>query len=405
MATFFYTAKDGPQRTVDGTVAADTPAGAVRAVLKKGLTPLDVREKRDAEFSGLVLHRLSGKKVPDRDITFAIRMLADLLGAGVPLLESLETALRQVRHPLLRDLLGDIASNVRDGLMLSEAMARHPACFPLLNVNMIRCGEISGDLVSAADELAVWREKDQEAVSQMVTSLMYPGLIVATAGISFIVLFGFVVPELSVVFEDWGTELPLVTRFVTGAARTVSRFWWIGASLVVSAVTALPWLSRDPAGQLRMDRAALRVPFLGEFIRTAETGRLARGLAALIHGGVEIVAALQAVEGVVRNIAIRDGIREVRRDVSDGAGLAQALRKTGLLDPVAAGMIMVGEQSGRPGRGLVKLAEYSELRTQRTVKRLLSLIEPGMVLILGAVIGFVFVAMLLPIMTMDVQGM
>lgn len=411
MTRFTYKAKSGPHKIVDGLLEAPTHSGAIRQVLAMGLTPLEVAEA--AEISppkeGRVLRAYKNIKllsVPSRalsshEIAFFTRQMSDLVEAAVPLLRSLQIVERQARHAALKNIIHQMSVLVQNGGSLSGALAQHPSVFPAFYVNMVRTGEVGGRLPNVLARLAEHLEKEQEIRSKIRSSLAYPLLILATGILTVFVLLTFVIPRLSVMFEDLEQALPLPTVILVNISGFFSRYWWLLAAVfVIIKIYWQRWV-RSPQGRLRWDAAKLKMPFLGEFIRTVEIGRFVRTLATLLESGVTVTAALEALEPTIDNAILREEIKKTAKAVTDGLSLKSALGQSSFFPEMVTSMVAVGEESGRLEKGLYKIAETLERQADQTVKVIMALLGPAVLIVIVSLVGFAVIAMLLPILRMN----
>jgi general secretion pathway protein F len=249
--------------------------------------------------------------------------------------------------------------------------------------------------------LADFTEKDQEIRAQVKTSLVYPMLILFVGTITIFVLLTFVIPRLTSIFEDLDAALPLPTVILLTISSFFGRFWWLILAMIALAVFYLQGVLRTPKGRLWFDAMKLKIPTLGEYITHVEIGRFARTLATLLESGVVIVSALDAVAAVLENEVLKNEVKRLSQEVANGASLNAAFQECWYFPEEAVNMIAVGEESGRLEKGLHKLADAYERQSERMTKIFTSLLEPFLILIMGSIVGFIVIAMLLPIFRMN----
>ncbi len=403
---FVYKAKQGPQKIVEGLVEAESSDGAVAKLLERGLSPIHIKQKpqrdsRKAQKTPSGGTFFPGRGVPAGDVLMFTRQVSDLLGAGVSLLQTLIIVQRQMRHPGFKEDVRQMITVVRDGGSFSRALSQFPDIFPLLYVNMARSGEMAGNLDLVMDRLAEFNERDQDVRNQVTTALLYPALIVIVGGITVFVLLTWVIPRITLIFEDLNQALPLPTVVLIAISGFFAKFWWLFLVLLAAGLLYLKKAYATPKGKLMLDRLKLRVPLVGDFLRDIQLGRFARTLGTLLESGVEILAALDSVGRVLENEVLRRQVRNVAADVQDGKSLAAALAGNEYFPETVVSMVAVGAESGHTEKGLYKLADYYERRSQRFIKRMLSLMEPMLILVMGVIVGFVVMAMLMPIFRMN----
>lgn len=390
---------------VHGTVEADHVDAAISRILQQGMTPVDVQGKvasRGESIARTLTQRRSmPKKVRPWEIAVFTRQLADLVEAGVPVLSALKVVLPQIKNLAFSEVIERVHNAVRDGASLSEALGQAPHIFSKIYVNMIHSGEVGGNLSRTLSRLADLQERDFETRAQVQSSLIYPAVILAVAVVTIFVLLTFVIPKIVVIFEDLQQELPLPTRIIMGASAFCQGFWWLILGVIVGAGLYVRKMRHTEAAKRWMDERILRVPLLGDFVKTAEIGRFARNLGSLLENGVVIVPALESVAVLMENEMMRQEVRRITREVTNGARLTATLRESSFFPPAVVSMVSVGEEAGQLHRGLYKLADYYERQTDRFVKRILSLIEPVLILSLGGFVGFIFLGLLLPILKMN----
>lgn len=422
MPAFRYRAKGGPDQVVNGVVESPNLDNAIVQIIQRGLTPIDVTPLTAVETSGggpeaqaTVARSLSPLRTGRRwfasahhlraapqQILLLTRQISDMVGASVPLLRALQIVSRQMKDPSWRDVVEDISRFVQNGGSLSGALARHQGLFSPFYVNMVRTGETGGHLDKVMERLAGHLERDYEIRGRVRSSLIYPLLILAVGILTVAVLFTFVIPRLSLMFDDLDQELPLPTLAVMRVSSFfASHWWWLLGLAILGGMRARRWVSSEK-GRLWFDGLKLRTPFLGEFIKAVETGGLARTLGTLLENGVPMTAALEAAHPTVNNAVLRKAIRDISHAVSEGSTLTAALQKNALFPEMAASMVAVGEEAGRLEESLFKMAETLERQSDQMGQMMLALLGPAVLICIVVIVGFAVIAMLLPILRMNV---
>ncbi len=417
MPAFRYRAKGGPDKVVNGVIESPNLDNAVVQNIQRGLTPIEVIPMEAAGMTpeaslprSLSLSRIGRRwfdsahhvRASPQRIVLLTRQISDLVGASVPILRALQLVSRQMKDSSWRDVMEDISRFVQNGGSLSGALARHPGLFSPFYVNMVRTGETGGHLDKVMERLAGHLERDYEIRGKVRSSLTYPLLILGVGILTVAVLFIFVIPMLSVMFDDLDQELPLPTLVLIRVSGFSARhWWWLFCVTVIAGVYGKRWVS-SAKGRLWFDGLKLRIPFLGEFIKAVETGRLARTLGTLLENGVPITAALEAVHPTVDNAILREAIQNVSHEVSEGSTLTAALQKNTFFPEMAASMVAVGEEAGRLEESLFKMADTLERQSDQATRMMISLLGPAVLICIVAVVGFAVIAMLLPILRMNV---
>ncbi len=414
MTKFFYKAKSGPTKIVDGFIEAQTKNVAIREIVTMGLTPLDVvpaahrpiPARAQSKSAHAVLKNFhfpfsASRSVSARDIVFFTRQISDLVEASVPLLRVLQIASRQRRRPYFKSIIEQMYLFVQNGGPLSGAMAQYPAVFPAYYVNMVKTGEVGGQLDKVLQRLADHLEKEHETRGKIRSSLAYPAFVLGVGILTVFVLLTFVIPRLSVMFEDLDQALPLPTLILMQLSGFFARYWWLLIGIFVIIKIYWDQWTRSVRGRLWRDGFLLKIPLLGEFVRDAQIGRFARTLGTLLESGVPLTAALNAIHPTIDNLIMRDEIKKVSKAVTEGQALKSALVQCSFLPEMVIDMVGVGEESGRLEKGLYKIAETLERQTDQTVKIIMSLLGPAVLMVIVSLVGFAVIAMLLPIFRMN----
>jgi len=404
---FHYKAKQGPKKIVEGSVNADTVDQAVSKILNMGFSPLDVKPAAQKDLAkkhkSKSIKKGFFKRVPFSALVIFTRQLSDLIDASVPMLRTLDILKKQIKQPILKEVIQEMYLHVQDGGTLSSALSLSPGVFSPLFVNMVRSGEVGGNLSSVLERLADFMEKEQQWRSQVITSLIYPSLILIVGIVTIFVLLTWVVPRITDIFVDFSASLPWPTFILMKLSDFFARFWWVMLLLSAAGIFYFKRFVHTAPGRLWLDNIKLKLPLFGPFLRDAEIGRFARTLATLMENGVVVVPALEAVSAVMENEVIRGHAQKITQEVTDGASLTYAVKGSELFGEAVENMIAVGEETGQLHKGLHKLADYYERQTQRFIKRVTSLIEPLLILGIGLIVGFMVIAMLLPILQMNLM--
>lgn len=395
MPTFAYKAKEGPEKSVEGELDAASRSEAVARLERKGLSPVWVRES-DRSTAGR-RSRWSGRRVTPRDVTVFTIQLAGLTRSAVPILRSLSTIAQQSENPAMARMVSDIEMRIRDGRMLSEALAAYPRQFPSVYVNLVRAGESAGALDVVLNRLAEARERDEDTRRRVQAAVAYPVLIVVVGLATVFVLFAFFLPRVAALFRDAG-RLPLPTRILIGLSDFFGANWhWILLGVGLSAAV-LARLGSQEKGRMLFDRWKLKLPLVGRFLIETDTARFARTLALLMDSGVGIEQALDLSADAMRNSVLADDVRRARIGaVRQGMPLSEGLRQSQWFPLFVANLTAVGEEGGRLPETLNEIGAFYEKQSEQRTRLLTSLLEPMLILIVGGLVGFIVAAMLMPI--------
>ncbi len=374
--------------------AADEQA-LVAALQRDGLIPIKI--KPAGGISGY-LSTAGRKRVGEKDIGLITRELATLLEAGLPLERSLQILIELAGADQSAALLSDIQERVRGGATFSEALESQGGVFSRLYVNMVRAGEASGALEAALSRLSDYLERSAELKETIKSALVYPTILLVVAGMSLILLLVFVVPQFSSLFEDMGAALPTPTRIVIAMGDLFRNYWWaMLSSVALLAVAVLKMLER-PAVRERWDRRVMRLPLFGDLVWKLETARFCHTLSTLLENGMPLLGAMGLATQVVGNRKISGQLESITDDLKRGRGMADPLAENEVFPKLALQMIRVGEESGKLDPMLAKVAVQYDRETRDAVKRMLTLLEPALIIGLGVTVAFIIISILMAIL-------
>lgn len=408
MPLYSYKVSDYSGKIVKGSMEAATENSAASRLQDMGYIPIRIHQagdKRRTPGTSMLRSDLNISavftRVSAKDVMHFTQDLAALLEAGLPVDRALSILSDITEKKKFREIVREILKSVQGGTYLSDAMAKHPRAFSDFYVNMIRAGEAGGVLEPVLERLGMFLESSQDLKDYIKSALIYPVFLVFVGGISIIILMTFVIPKFSVIFADMGQAVPLSTRILLSASEGFRAYWWmILAGLGLSGF--LIWrYSHTRGGRLRTDRYKMNLPILGDLVRKVEIARFSRTLGTLIKSGVPILQALELVRNIITNQVIAESMEAIRDRVKKGERLSEPMGDIGLFPSLAVQMITVGEESGRMDEMLLRVAENYEKVIRNMVKRLISLMEPVMILVMGLVVGFIVISMLMAIFSMN----
>lgn len=403
MPTYKYRAKKGPEDIVEGKIEALSEKSAVEKLSQAGFLPvrieLDIqaRETPQAAISKPQGGAAARKRVKSREITVLSRELASLLKSGVPILKALDIISEQSGHSRLKDIISSIRNDIKEGSAFSSALLKYPAMFNPVYIALIRSGEDSGSLPQALLRIAEYRVRQEEMLSRLRMALAYP-LFMAAVGVATVAfMLAYVMPRLTGLFVNTGQSLPLPTQILISVSSGLrQQGFWIALAISVFSLIAKRQLKTAP-GRLFLSSFSLRLPLLGKFILKAELARFSRTLELLIKNGITILKALDIAIPVLSNDIIKNQLKKSVKDLQAGGSFGRSLKDSRLFPHFMANLITVGEESGRLSDSLQEISDSYERDTDEQMRVMSSLIEPLMILIIGSVVGFIVVAMLLPI--------
>ncbi|MEW5848384.1 MAG: type II secretion system inner membrane protein GspF [Myxococcota bacterium] len=384
----------------DGVLLTDVFEEQAKGKKKSALAGKQVGEKGLAQME-VDLGSVFGARVSMEEVAVATRQLATLLGAGIPLVDSLTALVEQVENKGFKRVLSDIKQRVNEGTSLASAMEAHPKVFTPLFVNMIRAGESSGALDVVLMRLADFTEGQSRLRGKILGTLMYPAIMVLVGVGILAILFTVVIPRITLIFKNANAQLPIQTRILIWSSEMM-RDWWF---IVLPVAILGGWLTfrwfKTASGRAFYDRMVLRMPIFGLIVRMLAVARFARTLGTLLSSGVQLLTALDIVKNIVNNGVISKAIEQARDSIREGEPVATPLKRSGQFPPIVIHMITIGEKSGQLEPMLFKVAESYETQVEVRVGMLTTLLEPVMILIMGGVVGFIVFSILMPILQLN----
>jgi len=404
MITYRFRAKNGPQEIIDGTVEADSEKEAIEKVEAMGYLPVRIEESTTSAGINQVqaAQNVPSGRIKAREITVFSRELASLLKAGVPILRAINVILEQTQEQKLKIILKDMHDALKDGATLSSALGRYPKVFSPFYIALIRAGEDSGVLSEVLFRIADYRRKQEDMISQLRMALVYPTLMALVGLGTVIFMFTFVMPRLTGIFAGLGQDLPLPTRLLISTSDFL-RQWWIWVILALF-ILLLMRQSRTKAGQLFLSRVKLIMPIFGKLILKSELNRFCRTLELLLNSGVGLLQAIAVALPVVSNLMIKEQLNTSGRELEKGGSFGRSLKNSRILPAFMTNLLIIGEESGKITAALDEIATSYERDTEEAIKIMTNLLEPLMILGMGLIVGFIVVAMLLPIFEINVMA-
>ena len=391
MPTFAYTARTLAGELKTASMDAPNRDEVVAQLKRQRLIVVKVDEEKGKKPRG---------KIKTKDIVVFTRQFSTMINAGLPLVQALDILSKQSESKALKDVTRQLVYDVESGHTVADALRRHPRVFTDLYVNMVAAGEAGGILDTILMRLASFLEKNDALVGKVKSAMVYPAVIMSVAAIAVTILLIFVIPVFKTMFDSVNMALPLPTRVVIGLSAFLRHYWWALGVAIVGSVYMLRNYYRTSNGKLNIDRAMLKMPVLGDLLRKAAVSRFTRTLGTLISSGVSILDGLEITAKTAGNRVIHDAIMEARSSIAGGDTIAAPLQKSAVFPPMVISMIAVGEQTGGLDEMLSKIADFYDTEVDTAVSTLLSLMEPIMIVFLGAIVGGMVVAMYLPIFDM-----
>jgi general secretion pathway protein F len=397
--TFFFRAVAADGKVRSGSLSGDSDKLVARELRRQGLTPVYVGVAPKGTSFELKLPSFGGRK--RRDVLFFTQELSTLLNSSVPLDRALSITAELTERPAFRFIVLDVLRVLKSGKPLAESLGTHPDYFSDLYLNMVRAGEASGALAVIFERLAEFERSRDDLRNFIIGAMIYPALLAAVGTASVLVLLTFVVPRFATIFTDPRMKIPTPMKVMLVASNIVTSYWWMAAAVI--AVAAISWRAyiSTAAGRLWWDRARLRIPLLGSALLKAETARFARAMATLVANAVPLVQSIAISAATLTNRTVSNALTGVAQGVKRGEGIAGPMRKAGVFPPLAAHLLMVGEETGHLDQMFARMAEIYETDTRASIKRFTAVFEPVVILVMGILVGALILSMLLAITSIN----
>jgi type IV pilus assembly protein PilC len=398
MATtvFVWEGKTRQGNVQKGEIAANSKDEVLSLLRRQNILPINVSAKpKEIKF------QFGQPKITDKDVVIFTRQLATMIDAGLPLVQCLEILGGQTENKTLAKVIAQVRTDVESGATFADALKKHPKAFDNLYVNMVAAGEAGGILDTILGRLAAYMEKFAKIKKQIKSAMIYPAIILSVAIIVVALLMVVVVPMLAAMFADMGSALPLPTRIVVAASKFLSG--WGGASIalfLIGFIVGLRQWRKTEKGRMITDNIALKLPVVGMLITRVSVAKFTRTLGTLLTSGVPILEGLIIVARTAGNKVVEEAVMNTRQSVSEGKTLADPLGRAKVFPPMVVQMIAVGEATGALDNMLGKIADFYDDEVDAAVAALTSMLEPMLMIFLGTTVGFVIVAMYMPIFQM-----
>ncbi len=410
MPTYQYEAMDQTGREVKDSIDASTQEEAQQLIRQKGYFVTKISERTKA---GGAKKKSSAKgkrgrkkksftigKISTKQLCTFTRQLSTLQDAGLPILRSLKILEGQCKPGVLKNSLGDVVEDIESGQTLSEAFSKHPKAFDRLYCNMIKAGEAGGALEAILQRLADFKEKAQSLKRRVKSAMVYPVVVitVAVAIVGFILYF--IIPKFEAIFKDFGVDLPGMTIFLIKASHFIVNYFYVVILSPLFFWITLKLLYRNKTGAYICDKILLMIPVMGMIVEKSTVARTMRTLGTLVQSGVPILESLNIVRDTAGNAVFERAFTRIYESIREGETIAQPLRESRIVDDIVVNMIDVGEETGDLDTMLNKIADNYDEEVETAVESLVSLLEPLMIVVLGGIIGFIVIALFLPLISL-----
>ncbi len=398
MTTYAYKVLDARGGQSTGQIEGESKSGAAMALRQRGFTVLDVNEVKTSLAKVDILEPF--QRIKSKDLTVFSRQFATMVNSGLSLLRCLYVLEQQTENKKLATVIGEVRGDVEAGISLSDALAKHPKVFNQLYVSMVRAGELGGILDDVLNRVATQLERDDSIRRAVKSAMVYPIMIGSFAVLVLIGMVLFLIPVFADMYKEIGdgAQLPSLTRLMISVSDFVRGWWFIVFPLLIGAGWGLNYLKKTPRGTAVWDRMKLRIPMgIGVIVRKLAISRFSRTLGTLIASGVPILQAIEITGKAAGNTVIEQAMANVQTSVKEGQSITVPLEKAGVFPAMVTQMVSVGEETGSLDSMLAKVADFYEDEVNASVKSLTSILEPIMMIGVGAIVGIVVISMYLPI--------
>lgn len=394
MGKFIYSGKDEKGNLVNGVIEAKSKEEALITLKNRRINVQDLKyDWKHIEIS-------FGEKITDEDLVIATRQLATMISAGLSLVKSLDILASQSSKKKMRNMFEDIKNQIEEGAQFNKALQKYKSVFGDLFINMVAAGEAGGLLDNVLDRLAIYMEKAISLKRKIKSAMMYPSIVLVVAVAVVWGLLVFIIPKFKEMYEGFGGSLPALTQFTINLSEFLGSWYGGGvilAIIIILSITISTLYKRTEKGKLVIDRVLLKIPKIGDLLKKAAVAKFSRTFGTLLNSGVPILDALDIVAKTSGNKYIEKHLIKSKSDIEQGKNVVYPLEKSGIFPPMVTQMISVGEETGALDQMLAKIADFYDDEVDRAVEGLTKIIEPMLMLVVGGSVGFIIIAMYLPI--------
>lgn len=403
MAVFRYKAVTPEGKVVEGTLEAADQETVLARLQEQGQLPIKVFPGE--ETGGLLGREIrlpwQRKKVPQKDLLIFTQELSTLVKAGLTLDRSLSVLSDLTENAYLAEVVGELLREIKGGKALSEALSTYPQVFPKVYVNMVKAGEVGGALDQILERLEEYLEGADELRSYLISSMIYPCILVVVAMGSIIMMMTVVIPQFADIFENAGAPVPLPMKVLLVLSGFLTGFWWLILLVIGGGAYWIYSRLKTEEGRLNWDRQLLKLPVVGSVLQKLEVSRFSRTLGTLLQSSVPLIQSINLVKEIVENQAIASTMESIKSGVKKGEGLTRPIREAEIFPPFALHLLAVGEETGRLDDMLLQIADSYDRDLKRSLQRLVALLEPAIILVMGLIIGVMVVSMLYSIFSIN----
>lgn len=396
MPKFEYIAKNYRGETMKGVIDASRYEEAVANLRNKNYFPIQI----EAKGTPIQVNLSKRNKIKIKDLAVFCRQFATTLNAGIPVVDSLEILYKQTENKRFAKIITDLYEVIQKGYPLSEAMAAHSNAFPALLIHMIEMGELSGTLDTAIEKMAEYFENENKLNKKVQSAITYPIVVSILAIVIVIFMLIFVMPTFIGIFDSMEAELPMITQILLAISGGLQNYWYLLVLMILIMFLLINKYGKSQQGKYKIDKIKLKIPILGKVQHKIVISRFTRTMSTLLNSGIDLLQALNVVQKVINNTYMNEKMKVVEERVRKGLGLAESIKDSGIFPPMVYQMIQVGEDTGSLDFILSKTADFYDEEVETSITKMTTMIEPLIIVVLGLVIGFIVIAMILPMFEM-----
>ncbi len=408
MRSFICKSKKGPFEIIESIIEAESREAAVSKIEQMGYIPVQITLKEDLKIVSNTDSKKSSispftasfrlpQRVRARDLTVFTGQLAILIKSKVPLFEAVNILSEQTENIIFKKIISSLSDDLKDGKTFSESLSKYPKVFPLLYVNMVRSGESGGVLENTLIRLAEFQEEEENIKSKISSALAYPIFIIVVGFVSITALLTFGVPRLMFLFSETGQSLPVPTQILISISQGIREYWFWIMLIVCIFIFIFKRGQKTEKEKIIFDRFKLKVPLLGNFLKNVELARLSRTIAILLANGIPAFQAIQITIPTLNNTVFKTELENIHKDIVAGSSISQSMKRSHWFPMFITNMVAVAEKTGNLKEVLSEIADFYEREVNKIMKIMTSLLEPVIMLVMGLIVGFIVMAMLLPI--------
>ncbi len=393
---FIFKAKTKQGELKEGIIDASSRDAAIEVLQKNTLFPVSIREEKIGNSLNKLLLRFM-ERVNSKELVVFFRQLSILIEAKVPIIVSLSTIKEQTENQYFQKVIEEMVNDIQDGLPFSDSLKKHSDVFSTLAINIIKAGEVSGNLMKSVGYVADNIEKNHALAVKVRSAMMYPGVILCVFFIIGFLIMTFVVPSLTSMIKDLGVETPWYTDMLIISSDFMANYWWAVVIIIFGFIGGFVYYVKTDEGRKEWDQIKIKLPIFGRLFKNIYIARLADNLSILLVGGIPIIRALTVVSSVTNNSVYEAIFLKAAEEVRVGGNISDVFKKYPLIPPIVSQMVKIGEESGQVDLVLKHVANFYEGETDEITKNLTTLIEPILMVIIGSAVGFLAFAVLMPI--------